>query len=214
VKNAFLSGDKIYLRPLEYADAPTMVGWMNDPDVTRTLQIFRPMNEQSERDFIDRVTKDTNQVGFAIVSRRDDQFVGTAGLMSIDWRDRHAAFGISIGDKTKWGLGYGTEATMLLTEFAFETLNLHRVWLHVYDFNAGGLRAYERAGYRREGVLREAAFREGRYHDVIVMAVLRDEWRAARRTTARAAAERMDGKPARSRRAKRTPPRRAGSRAR
>ena len=214
MKNAFLSGEKIYLRPLEYADAPTLVGWMNDPDVTRTLQVFRPLNEQAERDYIDRVSKDTNQVGFAIVSRRDDQFIGTAGLMGIDWRDRHAAFGISIGDKTKWGLGYGTEATALLTEFAFETLNLHRVWLHVYDFNTGGLRAYERAGYRREGVLREAAFREGRYHDIIVMAVLRDEWRAARPKPARAAAESTDGRPARAHRGTRAPSRRAGSRSR
>ena len=161
MKNAFLTGAKVYLRPMDYGDAPTLVGWMNDPDVTRTLPATaRSLKEQSEREFIERQMKNPNDIRFAIVARRNDR-LGTAGLMRIDWRDRHAAFGISIGDKSNWWLGYGTEATRLVTGYAFETLNLHRVWLHVYDFNAGGLRAYERAGYMREGVLREAAFREG-----------------------------------------------------
>ena len=47
----------------------------------------------------------------------------------------------------------------------------------MYEFNRAGVRAYEKVGYRREGVLRQAAFREGAYHDVYLMAILRDEWR-------------------------------------
>src|SRR5260221_197043 len=45
MKNPYLVGDKIYLRPLEPSDAPAMVPWLNDPDVTRTLASYRPMTE-------------------------------------------------------------------------------------------------------------------------------------------------------------------------
>ena len=46
MKNPFLIGEHVYLRPLEMSDAAAMVPWMNDRDVTRTLQSFRPMNEE------------------------------------------------------------------------------------------------------------------------------------------------------------------------
>jgi RimJ/RimL family protein N-acetyltransferase len=186
MKNPFLIGDKVYLRPLEMSDTTEMTTWMNDPDVTRTLGMYRPMNEENERAFVERVTRSDNEVGFAIMTRHGDRFIGTTGLMQIQWRDRQACFGISIGDKASWGRGFGTEATRLVTGYAFETLNLNRVWLNVYDFNHAGIRAYETAGYRREGVLRQATFREGAYHDVLVMAVLREEWVSPRRAPLRA----------------------------
>lgn len=200
----FLIGSLVYLRPLEPADARTLVRWMNDRDVTRTLGMYRPMTEESEREFIERVTKSPNEIGLAIVSRRGDRFIGTVGLMMIDWRSRLAEFGISIGDKASWGRGYGTEATRLVTAYAFETVNLNRVWLRVFENNPGAIRAYERAGFRREGTLRRAVFVDGAYRDVHVMAVLRDEWAGAKRGAPRPAARRAGKRPAPRRVTRRT----------
>jgi RimJ/RimL family protein N-acetyltransferase len=81
-----------------------------------------------------------------------------------------------IGETSYWGKGYGTEATRLITRYAFESLNFHRVWLHVYDFNLRGIAIYEKVGYKKEGVLRQHTYREGRYHDVITMAITRPDW--------------------------------------
>ena len=79
-------------------------------------------------------------------------------------------------DKGSWGQGYGTEATRLVVQHAFATLNLNRVWLEVYEYNPRGLRAYEKVGFRKEGVKRQDNYRAGRYWDTIVMAILREEW--------------------------------------
>lgn len=179
MKNPFLIGDTVYLRPLEPEDAGSMVPWMNDREVTRSLKVARPTNLADEQAFIERVTKSDKDISVAIMTRAGDRFIGTAALMMIQWRERQACFGISIGDKAQWGRGYGTEVTELLTAHAFQALNLNRVWLHVYDFNTAGMRAYEKAGFRREGILRQGAFVEGAYRDVHVMAVLREEWLAA-----------------------------------
>jgi RimJ/RimL family protein N-acetyltransferase len=61
----------------------------------------------------------------------------------------------------------------LLLSHGFKTLNLNRIFLHVDAENLGGIRAYEKAGFIHEARLRESAFREGRYHDDLIMSVLR-----------------------------------------
>jgi ribosomal-protein-alanine N-acetyltransferase len=177
MKNPFLIGEKIYLRPIERADAPLLVSWINHPEVTRTLRRHRPMNLQVEEEFIDRTARSDTDLAVLIVVKETDTPVGTAGLHHIDAKNRHAEFGIMIGEPGEWGKGYGSEATRLMLRHAFETLNLNRIWLHVYEYNDRAIRSYEKLGFTKEGVLRQENFREGRYWDTIVMALLREEWR-------------------------------------
>ena len=176
MKNPFLIGAKVYLRPLECADAPLLVPWFNDPDVTRTMIARGPLTLRHEEAFIDKVTRSEHDLILGVVVRESDRLIGVTGLHQIDFKNRHGAFGISIGEKAEWGKGYGTEATWLIVKHAFETLNLNRVWLHVYEFNQRGRRSYEKVGFRQEGVLRQDCYREGRYWDTIVLAILREEW--------------------------------------
>ena len=82
---------------------------------------------------------------------------------------------IRLGEAEERGHGYGTEAVRLLLDFAFKDLNLHRVYLRVFVTNEAALRVYEKVGFVREGVLREAAYIDGKYVDVAVLGILRDE---------------------------------------
>jgi RimJ/RimL family protein N-acetyltransferase len=181
MQTPFLVGNKIYLRPLEKEDAKIFLPWFNDPQVTRYVVAYRPINLRAEEEFIDKALQDEHGLGLGIVIKGTDQLIGGTGLHHIDFRNRHASFGLTIGAKEEWGKGYGTEATRLMVQYAFETLNLNRVWLHVLEFNERGIRAYEKVGFQREGILRQAAFREGRYWNTIVMGILREEWDARKR---------------------------------
>ena len=102
--------------------------------------------------------------------------VGNCGLFNIDWRCRSAEVGIFIGEKGLWNQGYGSEAMRLLLKHGFETLNLNRISLDVYETNPRAIRAYEKAGYVLEGRKRQAMVKNGRYIDVLLMSVLRSEW--------------------------------------
>jgi RimJ/RimL family protein N-acetyltransferase len=152
------------------------VTWLNDPQVTRTLLQRLPLNLAAEEDFLAKLYQDDKQVILGIALRDSDRLIGGTGLHPIDYRNSHTGFGILIGEKEEWGKGHGTEATTLMVDFAFQTLNLNRVWLHVFEDNLRGQRAYEKAGFRKEGVLRQESYREGRYWDTITMAILRQEW--------------------------------------
>lgn len=178
MKNPFRVGTKIYLRPLEREDAALFVTWLNDAEVTDTLNLFRPIDLASEEEFIATIPKSEHDFVFGIAVKATDQLIGTTGLHDVDWKNRHANFGINIGAKHEWGKGYGTEATALTVRYAFETLNLHRVRLLVFETNERAIRTYEKVGFRREGVLREDRFHAGRYWNTITMAMLRTEWTA------------------------------------
>ncbi len=93
---------------------------------------------------------------------------------------KHGDVGIVIGDRTAWNKGYGTAVIQELLRRAFTEMDFYRVSLAVFADNQRGLRCYEKCGFRREGFRRKAYLKEGRYHDVIPMAILREEWEARR----------------------------------
>lgn len=176
MKNAFLIGSSIYLRPVENEDGPLYAQWLNDPEIRRCLNRQIPISLQAEQKWIETTNGDGNTLSLAVVLKEDDRLIGGAGLREIDSTNRHAIFGIVLGDKKEWDKGHGTETLRLLLAHAFETMNLHRISLHVLEHNKRGQRCYEKAGFVREGVLRQETFREGRYWDTVVMGILREEW--------------------------------------
>ena len=106
------------------------------------------------------------------------RIIGNSGFFDFDWVARSAEVGIMLGDKSIWNQGYGTEAMTLLLRHAFRTLNLNRVSLHVYAYNLRAIRTYEKVGFVQEGRLRQAVYKFGKYNDMSIMSVLREEWDA------------------------------------
>jgi RimJ/RimL family protein N-acetyltransferase len=176
VKNAFFVGPRLYFRPLEREDAPRLAAYVNDPDVRRTLSMYRPQSVAQEQGFIEALGQDEHRVVVGIARHEEPELIGITGLHGLDFRSRRAELGLFIGERSLWGQGYGTEATRMMLDYGFGTLNLNRVWLQVYGHHAAAARAYEKAGFRREGVQREQHFADGRYVDGVLMGILRSEW--------------------------------------
>jgi RimJ/RimL family protein N-acetyltransferase len=102
--------------------------------------------------------------------------VGGGGLVGIDWQNRFAEIGIHIGEKKYWDKGFGTKVIKLFLKHGFDTLNLNRLWLRVFETNQRAIRAYEKAGFTLEGRYRQGQFLDGKYVDVMIMSVLQSEW--------------------------------------
>ena len=178
MKAPFLIGQAIYLRPLEREDAPLIVPWLNDPEVTHTLAMYHPLTLRAEEEFIDNAYRKPDGFPLGIVRKDGDQLIGVTGLEHMDFKNLHTSFGLFIGEKHLWGRGHGTEATALMVGHAIDTLNFNRVWLMVYEYNTRGIRSYEKIGFRQEGILRQHRYHQGRYWNTILMAILREEWNA------------------------------------
>ncbi len=170
-----MEGLRIALCPLERKHLAKAQEWVNREEIREYLANVFPLNEAAEEKWLQSLTDNRTQIVFAVHEKETGEHVGTCGLHAIDWVNRVGEFGIALGVPNK---GFGTEATRLVLRYAFETLNLNRVQLRVYEYNARAVRCYEKAGYRHEGRLRQAMFRRGRTWDVLMMSVLAEEWRA------------------------------------
>lgn len=176
-------GKHIRLRAVERDDLPRFVQWLNDPEVIEGLTIHLPLSLEDENEWYEmmrKAPKEAQPLVIEIKPRNEWVPIGNCNLTNIDWRVRSAEFGIVIGEKSYWNQGYGTEALVLTLKHAFETLNLNRVALRVYEHNLRAQRAYEKAGLTTEGRLRQAHYHGGKYIDVLIMSILRSEWNAKR----------------------------------
>lgn len=186
---ALLTGKTVALRPLRATDRDKSVRWRNDPEIRDNILGYRfPVTEEMEADWVGAVLKDQSRTRLilAIEDKSDGVLVGFVYINHIDWFARNAEFGILIGEPSRQGKGLGKEALALVAAYAFETLNLNRLYLRVVAFNRRALRLYRAFGFVEEGVQREQAFVRGRCHDVILMGLLRREFAAAARRRRRA----------------------------
>lgn len=171
-----LEGKLAILRPLELSDAKTIVSLINREELKEFLSLVLPMNEFIEEEWIKRNAISHNSVVLGIES--GGELIGTAGLMNIDWVNRSAEYGVGIYLPSYWNKGIGTEVTNLVLKYAFEYLNLNRVWLRVLEHNRRALHVYEKCGFIVEGRERQGRYFRGHYWDYVRMSMLAEEyWR-------------------------------------
>jgi UDP-4-amino-4,6-dideoxy-N-acetyl-beta-L-altrosamine N-acetyltransferase len=154
---------------MEREDADTIVRWRNVPDVHAQLFAHDPPTKEGHLRWFDSLRKRDDRVEFVIVENRSGRSVGTIGLSNIDRANRRAEYGILIGEADARGKGLAREASRLILAYAFETLRLHRVYLHVFPENEPAIRLYRGLDFEREGVMRQHAWKDGTFRDVVVM---------------------------------------------
>jgi RimJ/RimL family protein N-acetyltransferase len=192
-----LAGNVTVLRPLRAADRVVSVRWRNDPDIRDNILGYRfPITEAMEAEWVDAVLKDQSRsrIVLAIEDKSDGTLVGFVYLNNIDWFSRNAEFGILIGERSRHGKGLARDALELVANYAFGTLNLHKIYLRVVAFNKRALNLYRTFGFAEEGIQRQQAFLREGYHDVVLMGLLRREFEPK----ARASREFRSGRAVRS----------------
>jgi len=176
MRNEFIIGEKIYLRPVELEDVEVLCRCLNNPESRFSFFLAFPTNHVRQEEFIRSLYKDKELIVFIIVTQDENIPVGYTLFTRIDLVSRAATYGIIIGDSKYWSKGYGSEVTRLMVDYGFNTLGLNRIQLQVWVDNIAGVKAYERAGFKKEGMLRQAMFHDGKFCDFLVMSILREEY--------------------------------------
>jgi diamine N-acetyltransferase len=174
-----LYSNRLRLRAAEKNDIPRFVAWLNDPEVRQYLLMAYPLSQAFEEKWFETMLERGMAEQVLVIERRvGDEYeaIGNTSFMHVDWISRNAEIGIFIGEKKVWSQGYGREAMKLMLRHGFNDMNLHRIFLRVYEHNLRGIKAYEYAGFVHEGRLRQDVFRDGAYRDVLIMSVIRPEW--------------------------------------
>jgi RimJ/RimL family protein N-acetyltransferase len=171
-------GERIMLREYQKEDLESIRQWVNEPEVVDNLSdiFLYPHTLNQTENFLNSKLNDSNTTGFVIADSKTGEYIGQIDLIEIDWKNRCAILGVVIGDAAKRGKGYGTEAILLLEDFAFNRLNLNKLELNVHDYNTRAYRCYLKCGFKEEGRFREKFFIGGQYTDMIAMGILKREY--------------------------------------
>jgi RimJ/RimL family protein N-acetyltransferase len=166
-----LVGDLVSLGPVHKGLLPLLWKWESDLELSAlTGDPSQPKTPEGIELLYESYSKaGHDSTPFAIYERTTMRPIGTAGLLAINHLHRTAELGIGIGEHDCWGKGYGTEATRLLLDYAFNALALHNVMLRVFSYNQRAIRAYLRAGFREIGRRRQAQRIGSQVYDVVLM---------------------------------------------
>lgn len=175
--SALLTGQQVYLRPLNGDDTEPYYHMFYETETRRLTGTQKHFTKEQIANYIARKAGDDSSVLLLIALGENDEIIGDIAIQDIDRNNRTANIRIAIGDKRHQGKGYGREALLLMLDYGFGILNLHRIELEVYTYNSRAMHVYESIGFVKEGVRRHTLYYNHEYHDCVTMSMLEHEYR-------------------------------------
>ena len=174
-----LKGDLVYLKKLDKEYLEQYWENLSNSSIestifTGTQQVF---SKSDIEEYLEDISKDRSRFDFLIFLKESNKLVGEVVINDIDRNNRGASTRVSINRKEDFNKGYGTEAMILLLNYGFSMLNLHRIELEVFPFNERAIHVYEKIGFVREGIRRDGCFFNNKYYNMITMSILEEEFR-------------------------------------
>lgn len=151
---ATLEAQDLLLRTLSTGDATSdYLNWLLDPQVNAFLEIrFNLPSTLAElSSFIEKIAVSSDSLLLGIYKKADLKHIGNIKLGPINPYHRCADLGFLIGDRSEWGKGYASSAIKIITDYAFNHLDLAKVTAGCYAQNEGSRRALLKAGFQQEG---------------------------------------------------------------
>ena len=173
-----IQGKLVQLRAVEREDLLLMRNWRNKPEFRRNFREVRELNLALQEKWFQRtVVESTNDYMFLIERAKDKVPLGVCGLVYVNWLIRSADVSLYIGHNDAYidKDGYAEEATRLLIKYAFQNLNLNKVWTELYEFDDAKINFFESLAFKRDGTLRANCFEDGKYWDSHIYSFLRSE---------------------------------------
>ncbi len=166
----------LWLRSLSLEDLAEYRALLNLPEIEEMLVGWNfPLNKTEQEKWYQGQPMKSNTQRFSLVE--GDEWLGFAGLWGIDWKDRYAEIGLALKPGNH-GRGLGKKVIRAVTRYGFEVLNLHRIETQILAYNDASNKAFIKCGYVMEGVQRKKIFKRGAYHDLNILGLLRENFKA------------------------------------
>lgn len=175
--DVFINGKHIDLVVLnsEYAEKTQWYNWFNSEKTTRFMQKhYFPNDRNNQIKFAKEINRSSENLVLGITL--DEKLIGVCGLHEINLINSNCTLTIIIGEKLS-NENITLEVMYLLLKHAFSTLNLFKVKIgQIKGLKLWTLKLNKEFGFFEEGVLKKDMYKNGKYCDVILSAVFRDEF--------------------------------------
>lgn len=169
-----LKGKKIYLRALEMEDMDFMFSLVNNQEFAywEGKNEF-PISSKQQREWFEKNFKTGYR--FIICENGSDERMGYISFKITDDISRKGLLALKLVEVAR-GKKIGTDSLKTITSFLFNKANLNRLYTHIIAYNKASLALFEKCGWKVEGIERQGIYMNGKYHDNVLLAVLKENY--------------------------------------
>lgn len=165
-----LEGKTVNLRVVEREDLPLCVEWINNPEISGE---YEPLIQSSRTEIEKWYDNLSQEEKWFFIEKKDKTKIGFI---------RHAphGWGTIIGGvviPSERGKGYCTEAVKILVDYLFLSKDIVRIQARTNQQNIASHKVLEKAGFMKEGTMRKSNFSRGKWRDMFIYSILREEWK-------------------------------------
>jgi len=160
---------KNFINLNEY-EAEMVRNWRNDNSIREWCYQEHIISSEEQKKFLKDLEEDNHNYYWLI--KKKNECIGVISLNRLDLENGNAYIGVYSQPKMK---GKGNILMNCLKKIAFDIFKLHSLKLEVIEDNKNALSFYKRSGFKKEGKLKDFVFKHGKYKNVIVMGLIKNE---------------------------------------
>lgn len=162
-------GKTVYLRPITDEDMDLIINWRNS-DAVRPYFIYqKPFTKEGHEKWMETMIRSGLGYQFIVCRIEDDMPVGCTYLRDYDRENSKIEYGVFLGSEDVKGKGIGTEILGLTLEYAFNQLNIHKVFARAFADNAASVGSFLKGGFEKEAYLKDEVCVNGEYRDIVLL---------------------------------------------
>jgi UDP-4-amino-4,6-dideoxy-N-acetyl-beta-L-altrosamine N-acetyltransferase len=165
------------LRDVGMDDKELIYSWRNHPETAKYMYTDHDINPEEHERWLRKVLNDRSCRYWILQS--DGQDVGVLSITQIDQHNRRCYWAFYLDPELR-GKGVGSFAEISVLRYVFDELQFNKLCAEVLGFNQPVVEMHKRFGFVQEGLMRKHIFKQGQWHDVVAIAILREEWEAIR----------------------------------
>lgn len=172
-------GKYVNLRPLEEEDLKLLRDWRNSKDVRKTTREYRLLNMINQKKWFESIHTENppKHIMFGVENKNKKNLTGVTGLTYIDWKNKHAEISIYLSSKNWQKTKEAKDTVNTIIEYGFEELNLHRLWVEIFQISKENIELFEQLKFVKEGILRDKVWRQGKWWNSILYSKLSTEYK-------------------------------------
>jgi len=174
-----IKGKSVGLRAVEPEDLKLLRDWRNNPSFRRNFREVRELSMANQQRWYEKTIANANDFFFVFENLETGEPIGAGGLLYTNWIIRAADFSFYIGFEDSYidETGFAEDAAELLIKYAFESLNLNKIWMELYEFDEKKRNFFtEKFNFICEGTLRDNCFEGGKYCNSHIYSLLSREY--------------------------------------
>jgi RimJ/RimL family protein N-acetyltransferase len=171
-------GKVINLRAIEREDLAILKSWANDEVVNYGIgEIYNPSSSEIHEEWFKKTLNDPNNIRL-IAESHDGEVIGLSSIVGINFRHGHAWHGLTIGNISSQGKGYGVDIVKTTMSVAFDDLRLNRLDGAIIEYNEPSKKLYcGKLGWTHYGTRSNYFYRNGKFHNQLLVGITAAEYR-------------------------------------